>query len=84
MFAATGSLAWNETAYAARHSAEHVEEGVAAVGPAVRCVDLLLSLALGTCYAAGVARSNDTFICVTGQDPRPLQLRIYPVFQSAI
>ena len=36
LFAATGCLAWNEAAYAARLSAEHAEEAVAPRGPAGR------------------------------------------------
>ena len=42
-FAATGRLAWNETASAARLNAEHAEEEVAAGGPVARLVDMFVS-----------------------------------------
>ena len=48
-FAATGCLVCNETTSAARLSAEHAEEAVAAGGPVARFVDTLLSLGLNTC-----------------------------------
>ena len=55
MFAATGCLAWNEAAYAARLSAAHAEEAVAVVGPVAREVDTLF-FALNTCYTIGIGR----------------------------
>ena len=47
-FAATVCLAWNETAPAARLSAEHVEEPDVEVGPAARLVGLCCCLLAST------------------------------------
>ena len=49
VFAVTECQAWNRATSAARLSAEHAEEAVAAGGPVARFVDTLLSLGLNTC-----------------------------------
>ena len=49
-FAVTVCVAWNETASAARLSAEHAEEAVALGAPAARFVGLMMCLAFIACY----------------------------------
>ena len=82
MFAATGCLAWKQTASAARLSAEHAEEGVAPGGAVARCVDALFSFALNACYTA-ISLGRNTFrwhvVCVTGRARGKLPKRNCPV-----
>ena len=60
VFAVTECQAWNRATSAARLSAEHAEEAVAASGPVARFVDTLLSLGLNTCLTIRVEPLDDT------------------------
>ena len=73
-FAATGCLAWNETASAARLSAEHAEEAVAAGGRVARFVVHVFVLVFNPCHTIGVVPFDYTVIGLTGEAPQRFQL----------
>ena len=73
-FAATGCLEWNETGSAARLSAKHAEEAVAAGDPVARFVVHVIVLILYLCHTIGVVPFDYTVIGLTGEAPQRFQL----------
>ena len=73
-FAVTVCLAWNETASAAKLSAEHAEEAVAAGGPVARFVVHVFVFVLNPCHTMGVVLFDYTVIFLSGKTPQRFQL----------